>query len=140
MIGSKMLLRMRDNEGSTLMEMAFMLPMFLMLVVGTIQASIVLYNYCDAVYSVRIAARYASLHSDTSGDPTCQTTITNIVTGNLRLVGSGGNPAVLLDYGNSTNGNYVGDLVGVGVIWQNNPIYGGGPFFITAQAYRIISH
>ncbi|MFZ1085210.1 MAG: TadE family protein [Terracidiphilus sp.] len=134
-----MLLRLGDDEGSTLMEMAFMLPLFLMLVIGTIQASILLYNYCDAVYSVRVAARYASLHSETSGDPACQTTINSIVTGNLRLAGSGGTPAVLLLYGAGTNGNYVGDLVGVGIVWANNPVLGGSQYYVSAQAYRIIS-
>jgi Flp pilus assembly protein TadG len=132
---------MKDERGGVLVEMAVVLPAFLILLVGTMKCSIILFNYSNAVYSVRAAARYASLHSDTSGNPTTAATINSIVSSNLRLAG-GQAPAVLLLYGDrsSGSGNYVGDLVGVGVVWANANILGGSTFYLTSESYRIISH
>ncbi len=135
---------LRDEQGSSLVEMALVLPIFLVLLVGLMQMSLTLYNYCSAVAAVRAGARYASLHSNSSGNPVTQAQINSIVTGNLKLAGSQA-PYVILAYGDrnggSGGGNFVGDLVGVGVVWSNMSILPGkSSFFLSAQSYRIISH
>ncbi len=134
---------LRDECGSTLVEMAIVLPIFVLLMVGLMELSITLYNYCNAASAVRAAGRYASLHSCTSGNPATQAQINSIVTGNLHLAGANA-PAVLLDYGDRTsgtcNGNYVGDLVGVGIVWSSPGILPWkGSFYLSSEAYRVIS-
>ena len=144
MMKNRITRRLSSERGGTIVEMAIVLPVFLIMLVGIMQCSILLFNYCNAVYSVRAASRYASLHSGSSGNPATAAAVNSIVAGNLRLAGSGSTPAVMLLYGNSggpDGGNYVGDLVGVGIVWANYPIVGGNqPFYIAAQSYRIISH
>lgn len=134
--------KLRGEHGNTLVEMAAVLPIFFALLIGIIQCSLFLYNYCNAVYAVRVACRYASLHSASSVNPVTTAEIDSIVYSNLHFAGSS-TPAVILAYGNRSGtqngGNYVGDLVGVGVVWANPGILGTSTFYPSAQSYRIIS-
>jgi hypothetical protein len=132
------------QRGSVLVEMALVMPLFVTLIFGTIEVAIMLYDYCAADFACRAATRYASLHSNTSGDPTTQAQIQAIVTANLIQINAG-TPTVLLFYGDRRSGgsgsNIVGDLVGVGVIWvESTPwLPNGQSIYLTAESYRVVS-
>jgi Flp pilus assembly protein TadG len=138
----------RDERGSALVEMAIALPVFVTLMLALVQVSITLYNFCNAVQGVRAGSRYASLHSATSPNPTTQAKIKSIVTANLLLTGTSA-PAVLLCYGtntgggtqcSTTQGNNIGDLVGVGIVWANPGLLPGmSTFYLSSTSYRIIT-
>jgi Flp pilus assembly protein TadG len=61
-----------DQQGSMVVETAVVLPVFFLLLFGLFSFSLVLFNYSNATYAARAAARYASLHSNTSLAP-CST-------------------------------------------------------------------
>jgi len=66
--------------GSTVLETALVLPPFFMLLFGLFNFSIVLFGYCNATFSSRAAARYASLHSSTSLSPCTTASVTAVIT------------------------------------------------------------
>ncbi len=57
---------LRDEDGSTLIEFAFTIPIFLLLIFGAFQVFTALFLFCNASYGSRVGARYASLHSSTA--------------------------------------------------------------------------
>ena len=59
------------EQGSYALEMALMMPLYLMLVFGFISTALLLFVYCEATYAVRAAVRYASVHSAATAAP-CQ--------------------------------------------------------------------
>jgi Flp pilus assembly protein TadG len=71
---------LKGEEGSTVLETALVLPPFFLLLFGLFSFSIVLFGYCNATFSSRAAARYASLHSSTSLSPCTTATVTAVVT------------------------------------------------------------
>ncbi len=70
----------RENEsGSTLVELALVLPVFLLTLFGFFASVIALCGYCNASYACRAGVRYASLHSATSLAPASAATVQAIV-------------------------------------------------------------
>jgi len=70
---------LRDQRGSTLLEMAVVLPPFFLLLFGLFEFSIVLLGYCSASFACREAARYASVRSSTSISPCTTASIQALV-------------------------------------------------------------
>jgi len=81
---------LRRDEGQTLIEMAVTLPVFMMLLCGIASFAIVLFGWCNITYGARAAARYASIHSNTSLVPATTATVTAVVTPFLYAVATGG--------------------------------------------------
>lgn len=57
------------EEGSALIELALVLPVFLLVIFGILQCSLILFAYCNITYASHAAVRYASLHSSSSITP-----------------------------------------------------------------------
>jgi len=131
---------LNEQNGATLVEMAVVFPLFFFIVLGIMEFSVLMLNYINIQYAVRVAARYASIHSSTSASPASTSQVQAIVTSNLFLP-SITSPTVIVYYGTGSGAgsNIVGDLVGVGVIWQNATIMGVKFVWPTAEAYRIIT-
>ena len=51
-----------NQRGAAMMEMALILPVYFILVYGTVQLCFILFGYCNATYACRQAARYAAVH------------------------------------------------------------------------------
>jgi Flp pilus assembly protein TadG len=141
---------LRAQQGSILLESALILPAFLLSVFGFFEFSFALAAYMNVTYATRVAARYASLHSLSSAAPATEAQVKQLVLDNLFIPGATsalGSGNVLVLYGNrnpaspAAAGNYQGDLVGVGIFWQqtvNIPFYGSNTFYMSTQAYRVI--
>ncbi len=52
-----------------MVEFALVFPIFLMMVLGTIQFCIVLFGYCSASYACSLAGQYISVHGSGSTSP-----------------------------------------------------------------------
>jgi Flp pilus assembly protein TadG len=146
----RLLSGLRRQDGSAILEVALVMPTFLLLLFGFFEYSYALTSYMSAIYATSMGARYAALHSAGSGSQATTTQVQAVVQANLLLPGSALNSAntPIVYYGNrnggtNNSGNYTGDLVGVGFF-----TYPGikVPFLTTAQSplimvqsYRIIS-
>jgi Flp pilus assembly protein TadG len=119
----------RERDGQAVVETALVMPVFI--------------SYVNATYAIRMGARYASVHSQTSLSPATTAQIQNIVTSNMYFANSTFS-TVIVSYGDRSGnqgGNYVGDLVGIGYLWSQNlniPFYGKSNFYVSTQTYRMI--
>jgi Flp pilus assembly protein TadG len=69
----------KDRSGATALETALVLPVFFLLLFGLMYFAIALFGYCNATYSSRAAARYASLHSSTSLSPCTAVSVQSVI-------------------------------------------------------------
>lgn len=69
-----------DEDGSTLIEFAFVIPIFLLLIFGAFQSFLALFFFCNASYASRAGARYASLHSATAPIAATSSSVQAVVT------------------------------------------------------------
>ena len=58
-----------QEKGAAMVEVALVLPIFLLVIVGTVQFCILLFGYCSATYACAIAARYIAVHGSGSVSP-----------------------------------------------------------------------
>jgi Flp pilus assembly protein TadG len=58
-----------DQGGSALVEFAFVVPIFFLIVFGLIQFSIIFAGYCGATYASQVGVRYAIVHGVNSSSP-----------------------------------------------------------------------
>jgi Flp pilus assembly protein TadG len=65
--------RLRGEDGQALVEFAFILPLFMLVVIGTIQFGFVLHNYVTLTDAVRAGARQAAVSRGTP-DPVASAT------------------------------------------------------------------
>lgn len=64
------LMRLRtEQDGAALLELALMMPVFLLVVFGILQVALTLFAFCNLSYASHVGARYASLHGGTSSTP-----------------------------------------------------------------------
>jgi Flp pilus assembly protein TadG len=127
----------RREEGSTLVEVAIVLPTFFLLLFGFFNIMFVLFGFCDANYAANVAARYASLHSSTSANPATVASVKAVIQANLYIPG-GATPTLIVNY--SGNGNTVGQPVGIGILYQAVPGMALKNESVTVQAFRYITH
>ena len=110
------------QEGSGLIEVAVVLPVFCLLLFGIFAFSMAMVSYLSATYWLREAARYAGMHSLTSISPASPAYLSNLVTSNIFLPG-GTTPTVTVNYVyyvGAANGNYVGNGVELILSWTQN--------------------
>ncbi len=67
--------RLHDEDGSTLVEFALVLPIALLVLFGALQCALALFSFENATFACRVAARYASLHSVSSQAPATAATV-----------------------------------------------------------------
>jgi len=133
----------RERDGQAIIEMALVMPLFILVTFGTFECGMALMDYVNATYAIRMAARYASVHSSTSLSPATTAQIQSIVTSNM-YIANVSSRTVIVSYGDRTGGaggNYVGDLVGIGMLWGQNlniPFYGKSNFYVSSETYRVI--
>jgi Flp pilus assembly protein TadG len=137
--------RRSADSGSALLEMAVSLPLFLLVVFGLFEYSIVLFTYCNATYACRNSARYASMHSSSSLSPASVSQI-QTMTKSLLFLSSALTPTVNVSYLNLTTGatatNTVGNVVEVTVSWTQTvkvPFGLSQSVSVATQGYQIIS-
>jgi Flp pilus assembly protein TadG len=135
----------REEPGQAALEMAFAMPLFLAVVFGMIQCSLVLQSYCNATYACRNAGRYAMLHSLTALAPSSVTDIQTMVKSSLFQYSSV-QPTVTVSYLNPSNlataTNAVGNLVCVKATWSQRfyiPFMTTSSFTIGTQTCKMIS-
>ncbi len=102
--------RLADDDGGAVLEVAVVMPVFLLMVIGAMQFAIVLFGYCSASYAVRNAARYASVHSSTSLNPATSTSVQQTVTPWLWMGSVVGTPVLAVSW---SGGNNIGAPVRV---------------------------
>lgn len=129
--------RTRREDGSTLVEVAIVLPTFFLLLFGFFNIMFVLFGFCDANYAANVGARYASLHSSTSANPATVASVKAVILANLFIPG-GATPTLIVNY--SVNGNTVGQPVGIGILYQAVPGMALKNEYVTVQAFRYITH
>ena len=71
--------KLHDETASELVEFALLLPLLLLVSLGTIQLILFFSCYLGATYGSRVAVRYACVHGANSQKPCTGATITNIV-------------------------------------------------------------
>ena len=73
--------RRRDREeGSALLELALVLPVFLLVIFGILQCTLTLFAYGNITYASLAAVRYASLHSSSGSAPATSTSVRTMMT------------------------------------------------------------
>ncbi len=73
-------MQLRDGEkGSALLELALVMPVFLLVIFGILQCTLMLFAYCNISYASRTAVRYASLHSSSSIAPATRTSVRTLI-------------------------------------------------------------
>jgi Flp pilus assembly protein TadG len=151
------LVGLNAETGQAALEVALAVPLFLAVVFGVIQASLLLQTYCNATYACRNAARYASLHSTTSLAPSSSPQIQSMVQSGLFLNASI-TPTISVNYFNSSNLasgttnlclppvnsslNVVGNVVCVQATWKQQlkiPFLSNNSVSVSTQTYKIIS-
>lgn len=70
---------LREDSGQSLIELAFVLPSFLLLAFGLINFCMIMFGIGNVSFASRQAARYACLHSQTSLVPVDQPTIDTMI-------------------------------------------------------------
>jgi Flp pilus assembly protein TadG len=129
-------LHSRDEEGSELIEIALVLPIYFMLIFGFMGFAIVLFAYCNSTFAAKAAVRYAVVHSAATMYPCSATDIQNIV--NPFLWGA---PSSVLITPSWTSSNTVGQIVTVTVkLTYTGLPYLGTPISTTASSQGYIVH
>ena len=67
------------EEGSALLELALVMPVFLLVIFGILQCTLALFAYCNISYASRAAVRYASLHSSSSAAPATNASVRTVI-------------------------------------------------------------
>ncbi len=134
-----------EEPGQAALEMAFAMPLFVAVVFGVIQCSLVLQTYCNATYACRNAGRFAMLHSLTALAPSTVSQVQSMVTSSLFL-SSAISPTVTVSYLNPTSlataTNNVGNLVCVKASWSQKmsiPFMTTTSFTVGTQSCKMIS-
>jgi len=134
----------RDCDAQAVIELALLMPLFILTSFGTFECGMALMNYVNATYAIRVASRYASIHSSSSLSPATTAQIQSIVASNIFVanVTSGNVYVTYSTLSGGTGGNNVGSLVGVRIVWGQNlniPFYGKSNFNVNSQTYRVIT-
>jgi len=105
--------RLNRQRGTAMVEYAFALSIFFMLVYGFVQFAFILFGFNNATYASRIAVRYAVVHGSTATYTCTATDISNIITPLLWGAPTGGATIVTTWSPNNTPGSTVSVKVAV---------------------------
>ena len=94
-----------NADGGAILEVALVAPVLMLLVLGAMQFSIVLFGYCTMSFATRNAVRFASLHSSSSLGPATTASVQASVTQWLWTGTKTAPPTVTVSW---PSGNYVG--------------------------------
>jgi Flp pilus assembly protein TadG len=72
--------RRASQRGSSIVEFALVLPVFLFLIFGSVWLFLALFTYCNMLHASQVAVRYAIVHGAVAFGPCTNATLTNIVT------------------------------------------------------------
>jgi len=139
----------RNQQGSTLIETAVVLPVFLTFLLGLFRFAQIGYGYNNLTYAVRAAARYGSVHSLSSVSPATTTSMQSVVVPYMDGTGATQSPAncpgnncfAVAYSGTAGTGNVIGNTltVSAGMYYcVQLPYYPTSCFVIVAQDARTI--
>ncbi len=99
------------ENGSSTLELAFVMPLYVLLVFGLVSAALLFFVYSNITYASRAAARYAAVRSVATATPCSQADINTIVQAAVPILNGG----QLTSPATWTPGNTVGGTVTVNV-------------------------
>jgi Flp pilus assembly protein TadG len=133
-----------STTASVVIETAVSLSIFLMVVFGVFELSIVLLTYCNVTTACSQTTRYASIHSDSSLSPDTTTQLQSMFTSKLFLVGNP-TPTFTVTYltqNLQAGTNTVGGLVQITASWKQTvalPFISHNTVSISVQDVRPIT-
>ena len=101
----------KNEVGSSTLELAFVMPLYVLLIFGFVSVALILFVYSDITYAGRAAARYAAVRSVATSAPCSQADIDTIVQAAVPILNGG----QLTSPATWTAGNTVGGTVTVNV-------------------------
>ena len=136
--------KLRRDSGYAVIEMAIVMPAFVLLLFGIFEFSIGMTGYLGSCYAVRTTARYAGLHSSTSADPASASALQAMVLAGPFVPG-GSSTTVTVTYATyqgASSGNMVGNLVCMQVSYYQTISLPGltTGFNVGSTVYRMILH
>lgn len=134
-------LRARQQQfGQSTVEFALAVPIFLVLVLGILEFSLIMWCRNVVAEAAQEGTRYAMVHGSKSNSPAAATDVENIV----RNYGFGLNPDRLTVTCSWPSGNSPGSEVRVDVRYSYMPlsflVLGGSPIFLNRTAVAYIVH
>ena len=125
----------RCGQAQSLVEMALIMPVFLMLAFGFMTLSLIVFSMGNANFASRAAVRYAMTHSSTSYFPSTQQGLNNIVAPYIFKYPSNTYSITPGYYANFTGGgtNVVGDGVCITVTISY-------PYSVLGKIFKNISY
>ena len=126
-----------DESGSYVLEVALVLPLYLVIVFGFILAAVLLFLYGNATFASRSAIRYAVVHSNTSSLPCSVADLSARVLALMPTV----TPASVTTSSTWVSGNTVGSKVTITVQIANPiplPLFSFSSLVISATAQGVV--
>lgn len=120
-----------SEDGSSTLELAFVLPLYVLLVFGFINAALLFFVYSSITYASRAATRHAAVRSVATSTPCSQTDINTIVQATVPFLNGG----QLTSPATWTAGNTVGGTVTVNV----RVVYAAGLPLLTNSSLTLSS-
>jgi Flp pilus assembly protein TadG len=130
-------LRANRQKGSATVEYGLVLGIFIMVIWGIIQFSLILFGYNNATYASRVAVRYAVVHGSTSTTPCSATDIQNMITPLLWGAPSGGYTVTPTWTPNNSPGSTISIKVSISYT-PKLPFYPSRAFTVGTTAYGTI--
>ena len=143
---------LEDEAGTYTLEMAFVMPLYLMLIFGFTSAALLLFVYCEATYACRTAVRFASVHSaavpcNTSSTAPCNANdIVNVLQSAMPTINGGTpniSPPTYMNPDGTAGSNAVGNIVSMNVqilYSAGLPYVRSSPITMTSSAQSYILH
>jgi Flp pilus assembly protein TadG len=125
--------------------MAFVLPILLLFIIGTLDLSLAIYAYGTVAEAARCGARYAMVNGSTSTTPVGPTandsTVASVVKNNARMINTN-NLTVTSTWGNATNAvnNPVTVTASYPVPLSVSNLFGITTITVTASTTMTITH
>ena len=138
---------LKDEAGTYTVEMAFVMPLYLMLIFGFTSAALLLFVYCETTYACRAAVRFASVHSSSipcnasNNNPCAPADIQKVLTDAMPTINGGQFTPSGPTYG--AKGNMAGSTVSVGVqilYSAGLPYMQSSPITLSSSAQAYILH
>lgn len=135
----------RDRSAASVLELVFVLPVVILILLGTIDISMLIYAYGTVAEAARAGARYAIVHGSASSSPAGPTANNAAVASAAQVYAPALNPASLTVTSNWPSGsNDPTRSVTVNVSYQyplvTGRLFGCGPVTVSGSSTMIITH